>query len=226
MSTVSIAFVDDHPMFLDGLVMIFRGKSDFEVIGTGKCAADAVALAGLTRPDILIVDLSMPGDIFVAIEKIRKSSPDTKVIAFTAYTEVDLAIRALEAGVSGYVLKGSTDDELCTAIRSVLVGETFITQSFATKVIASLRGASTRNEVMHPIKLSYRDDQIIKLLLHGRTNREIAYQLRISEKTVKHYMTLLMQKLNVRNRVEVIIAVQKMSGQFNKPSNPKPEFVN
>ena len=158
----------------------------------------------------------MPGDPFEAIAKIAEFSPLTKVLAFTASAGIDYAVRALEAGVSGYVLKGSTANELSEAIQKVLTGDTFITPSFATKVIVALRDASLRKIAARAIKLSLREDQIIKLLLRGRTNKEIASQLKISEKTVKHYMTLLMQKLNVRNRLEVIIAAQKLGDEYRE----------
>ena len=214
MEKISVAFVDDHPVLLEGLVANFSSREEFSVIGTGVCAGDALLVATRDRPQVLVIDLNMPGDPFETIAKIAEFSSATKVIAFTASSGIDYAVRALEAGVSGYVLKGSTANELSDAIRKVLMGETFITPSFATKVIVALRDASVRKIAARAIKLSIREDQIVRLLLKGRTNKEIANQLNISEKTVKHYMTLLMQKLNVRNRVEVIIAAQKLGDEY------------
>ena len=108
----------------------------------------------------------------------------------------------------------------------MLTGETFITPSFATKVIVALRDASLRKLAARAIKLSIREDQIVKLLLRGRTNKEIANQLNISEKTVKHYMTLLMQKLNVRNRLEVIIAAQKLGEEYRDQGSARGGLIN
>src|SRR5690606_34044240 len=164
------------------------------------------------RPNIILLDLNMPGDAFGAISQIRVSSPETKIIVFTASAGIGHAVRALDAGATGYVLKGSTADELMQAIDIVLTGETFITPSFASKVISALRNASLRKAAADRVRLSVREDQIVRLLLLGRTNREIAQRLQISEKTVKRYMTLLMQKLQARNRVEVVLAAQELGG--------------
>ena len=153
----------------------------------------------------------MPGDVYRAIENAIKISPSTKIVAFTAATGVDSAIRALDAGASGYVLKGSNTAELIQAISSVQSGETYITQNFASRVIAGLRDASLRRKAAEAVILSIREQQIIRLLMRGKTNKEIAIAIKISEKTVKHYMTALMQKLQVRNRLEVVIAAQKFS---------------
>lgn len=213
MRRVSIAFVDDHPVLLGGLAYMFSEIPRFEVLGTGRCATDINELSN-KRPDIILVDLNMPGDAFAAIKRSRETSPPTRIIVFTASAGIDHAVKALEAGATGYVLKGSTDEELIQAIDTVLAGETFITPSFASKVIAALRSSSIRGLAAQKVRLSVREDQIVRLLLIGRTNKEIAMCLKISEKTVKHYMTLLMQKLHARNRVEVVLAVQEL-GSFN-----------
>jgi two-component system, NarL family, nitrate/nitrite response regulator NarL len=219
MAPISVVLIDDHPVLLDGLVSVFAARQNYSVVGIGMNARDAIDLAAREQPNILVMDLNMPGDVFEAISKISQSWPSTKVLAFTASVGIDYAVRALDAGVSGYVLKGSTADELSLAIESVLAGETFITPNFASKIIVALRDVSLRKIAARAIKLSIREDQIVKLLLRGRTNKEIASDLKISEKTVKHYMTLLMQKLNVRNRLEVIIAAQKFDGADRDPDS-------
>lgn len=215
MRQISIAFVDDHPVLLGGLAHIFSEMPEFEVVGTGRCASDVEQISE-KNPDVILVDLNMPGDAFSAIRRSHEISPPTHIIVFTASAGIDHAVKALEAGATGYVLKGSTDDELLQAIDTVMAGETFITPSFASKVISALRNTSTRKPVGQSVKLSVREDQIVRLLLMGRTNKEIAERLKISEKTVKHYMTLLMQKLHARNRVEVVLAAQEL-GTFVSP---------
>lgn len=221
MGRVSIAFVDDHPVLLDGLAHIFSELARFEVLAVGRCASDVVELAAAKHPDVVLLDLNMPGDAFAAILRTRELSPETKIVVFTASAGIDHAVRALEAGATGYVLKGSTDDELMQAIDTVLAGETFITPSFASKVIAALRAASVRRTAAQKVKLSVREEQIVRLLLLGRTNKEIAQRLQISEKTVKHYMTLLMQKLQARNRVEVVLAAQELGGYASDGSGAR-----
>lgn len=220
MGRTSIAFVDDHPILLEGLASIFAEIDRFKVVGKGKCASDAIDVMMKSHPDVILLDLNMPGDAFEAIAKIREISPQTRIIAFTASAAIDHAVRALEAGATGYVLKGSTDDELMQAIDTVVTGETFVTPSFASKVISALRNVSQRKTSGPQVKLSVREDQIVRLLLVGRTNKEIAQRLQISEKTVKHYMTLLMQKLQARNRVEVVLAAQELGGYVTDPGKP------
>jgi DNA-binding NarL/FixJ family response regulator len=205
--------VDDHPLFLAGVSTLFSGGGDYEVVATGSSASEAIEISRGKRPDLLIMDLNLPGDAFAAISEICGQFASTRIIVFTASTGIDAAVRALDAGASGYLQKGTTADELMVAVRAVLRGETFINQTFAAKVIAALRSAALRKIAAQSTRLSIREQQIVQHLLQGRTNREIAGRLAISEKTVKHYMTGLMQKLHARNRLEVVIAAQKLEGQ-------------
>jgi DNA-binding NarL/FixJ family response regulator len=208
---VSIALVDDHPLMIEGIVTLLSRAQGLEVLSTGSTARDIIDIASRFHPDVIIVDLSMSGDVYAAITTSIRLSPNTKIVAFTAATGVDFAIRALDAGANGYVLKGSSAAELIQAVESVRHGETYITQSFASQVIAGLRNASLRKLAAQAVRFSIRENQIVRLLLRGKTNREIAVSLKISEKTVKNYMTILMQKLSVRNRLEVVIAAQKLT---------------
>jgi two-component system, NarL family, nitrate/nitrite response regulator NarL len=211
MIATTIAVIDDHPLMIEAIHSLLNRTPGFKVIGTGTTAYDVVELCRNDQPQVAVVDLSIPGDVYSAIENAIKISPSTKIVAFTASTGVDSAIRALDAGASGYVLKGSNTAELIQAISSVQVGETYITQNFASRVIAGLRDASLRRKAAEAVILSIREQQIIRLLMRGKTNKEIAIAIKISEKTVKHYMTALMQKLQVRNRLEVVIAAQKFN---------------
>jgi two-component system nitrate/nitrite response regulator NarL len=221
MNRVSVAFIDDHPLFLAGVSSLFASQDRFRVVGLGSNATDALEIARGHNPAIMVMDLNMPGDAFAAITQISRAF-STKIIAFTASTGIDCAVRALDAGASGYVLKGSTADELLSAVELVVRGETFINQGLATKVIQALRTATNRPVQTGTLKLSAREQQIVQHLLRGLTNRAIADRLAISEKTVKHYMTVLMQKMHARNRLEVVIAAQKMEGSL--PEGGRPPF--
>ncbi len=121
------------------------------------------------------------------------------MVTFTASASVHHAVQALDAGASGYVLKGGPLSSLADAVDTVVQGETYITQGFATKVIAALRQVRSPNE----LRLSVREDQIIRLILEGKTNKQIGEILDIAEKTVKYYMTIIMQKLNVKTASEL-----------------------
>ncbi|ABE38795.1 LuxR C-terminal-related transcriptional regulator [Rhodopseudomonas pseudopalustris] len=217
MSRVSVALVDDHPLMIEAVFSLLSRIDSFEVVATGTSAKDVVDIGTLLRPEIMIVDLGLPGDVYAAIASVASNSCGTKLVAFTASTGVDTAIRALDSGASGYVLKGSSPDELLDAIASVRSGETYITRNFATQVISALRDATIRRRAAMAVKLSIREEQIVRLLLKGKTNKEIAHAISISEKTVKHYMTILMQKLQVRNRLEVVIAAQRLDAERQLP---------
>ncbi|RYG56142.1 MAG: response regulator transcription factor [Alphaproteobacteria bacterium] len=210
---ISIAFIDDHPLMVEAVTSLLLRTGGFQIMAAGGSADDVVEICRTARPQVMLVDLNMPGDVFAAIASTVALEPSTKVIAFTAATGVEPAIRALDAGAKGYVLKGSSARELIEAIMACVGGETYITRHFAGRVIATLRDTSLRRRAAEVVKLSTREQQIVRLLLHGKTNKEIAGTIRISEKTVKHYMTLLMQKLQVRNRLEVVIAAQKLDAR-------------
>ncbi len=203
--SVTVAFVDDHPTLLEGIRAIFSRRPGYKVVATGSCCAEALGIALEYKPNVLLIDLNMPGDAFECIAQIRKASPETKVVAFTASSGINHAIDALQAGANGYVLKGSPLGSLMEAIDAVMSGDTYISKGFATKVIAALA-----NPKASGIKLSVREEQIVALLLESRTNREIANQMKLSEKTIKNYMTLLMQKLRVRNRVGLVMAAKSL----------------
>ncbi|MBZ7927093.1 response regulator transcription factor (plasmid) [Ensifer adhaerens] len=207
---ISVAFVDDHPILLEGLVSLYSGKSDLNIVAKGENAVDALKIVEEHSPHVLVLDLSMPGDAVAAIEVIAQKYQDTRIIVFTANSSIETAIQVLNYGVAGYVLKGSSASDLHQAIRTVYDGDTFITAGFATKVIMAMKTAELRRRQQAQQRLSLREEQIVRHLMRGSTNREIAAYLDISEKTVKHYMTVLMQKLDVRNRLEVVLAAQRL----------------
>lgn len=208
--SLSVAFVDDHPILLEGLVSLYSTKEDLTIVGKGHTAVDAIKIAEEFSPDVIVVDLSMPGDSMAAVEVIIRTMTKTRVVIFTATSSIETAVKALNCGVSGYVLKGSSALDLYEAIIAASNGETYMTPGFATKVIMSMKTDEMRQKAMQTKRLSVREEQIVYHLMRGQTNREIAQSLDISEKTVKHYMTILMQKLDVRNRVEAVLAAQKI----------------
>ncbi len=208
MNAINICLIDDHPILLSGIMALFDSDPMINVKGTGDDANSAIALSNEHGPDVIVMDLNMPGNVIDAIKAIASSGETTKVLAFTAVSGVDYAIAALEAGAAGYVLKGSSIDDLKQAIEQVHLGESYISPSFASKVVAGMRTASLRRTARENCRFSVREEQVLRLLLLGHTNKEIAECLSISDKTVKHYMTVIMQKMNVRNRIEVVLAAR------------------
>lgn len=210
MTPISLAFVDDHPILLAGIAGIFKDIGSYNVVGLGNCADHVVKITRESAPDVIVVDLTMPGAVLEAISQVATENSKTKVLVFTASTSADQAIAALEAGATGYVLKGCSEEELVTAVQAVSAGNTYISPSFASKVVTGLRNISQRRENADVLRLTAREDQVLRLLLRGMTNREIATDLSLSDKTVKHYMTILMQRLQVRNRIEVVLAAREL----------------
>ena len=196
-------------MILQGIASLFRSDEKYDFVGTADTADTAFELAAANQLDIIVMDLSMPGDTLASIARIVAAVPATKVIIFTAFSSIDSALKALDAGASGFVLKGTPCADLFEAIDSVLAGQLYVTPHYAPQVMSGLRERTRRSSLQESVRLNVRERQIVGQLLQARTNREIALELKISEKTVKHYMTGLMLKLKARNRVEVVIAARQ-----------------
>jgi two-component system nitrate/nitrite response regulator NarL len=162
----------------------------------------------------MTLDLSMPGDVFAAIREIAEISPGTKVIIFTAYADVDLALQALDAGAHAFVLKGRPSDDLFAAIETVRKGGLFVSPDFSPKLIAGFRNRTRRERERTAARLSPREQQLVRCLFEAKSNKEIARTLNLTEKTVKHYMTNLMNKLKVKSRLEVVLAAQRLRGPY------------
>lgn len=203
---VRIGIVDDHPLLRQGVAATLKSVADFDLVAEGGSADEARDIAARERPDVLLMDVSMPGDTFAAVRAISKGQPTVKVMMLTVSEAEDDAYAAFEAGAQGYVLKGVSGPELVQAIRHVAGGEIFVTPSLAAHLLSHFR----RHESgVRGLELSQREDQVIREVARGLTNREVAEKLGLSEKTVKHYMTSVMHKLHVRNRVEAVTAVQR-----------------
>lgn len=218
MPDLSIAIVDDHPMLMEGIAALLKRWGGFMLAATGTVADHIVSITKTHRPDEMIVDLSMAGDVFQAIADALKIAPETKIVVFTASASTEDAIRALDAGAKGYVLKGSPGEDLFQALQAAQRGDIYVTPAFATKLICALKEKTLERQKAISNRLSVREQQIVNLLLLGKMNNEIARELSLSAKTVKGYMTNLMAKLNARNRLEVVLAAQKLAAGTNTPA--------
>jgi DNA-binding NarL/FixJ family response regulator len=221
MEPIRIGFVDDHPTLLAGIATIFADLPSFRIVGQGASADEALRIAEAENPDVMVLDLSMPGDVFSVIAAMTGRTPPARVVIFTAYANVEMALRALDAGAHGYVLKGQPAEELVEAIHSVLRGELFVSPDFAPKVMSGFRNRSKRERELRAARLSTRELQIVEALLQGHSNKEIARSLQLSEKTIKHYMTNLMNKLKVKSRLEVVLAAQALEAESRLSDGPE-----
>lgn len=165
-------------------------------------------LTAVDQPDVWVLDLGGAEYVFDTIAELARLIGQPKVIVFSHHSNVEYVMRVLDAGATGYLTYGCAAGELLDCVRAVLGGETFITPLIATKLIASLRSAALTKVTTKKLRLTLREEQIVALLRQGKTNREMAGELDLSEKTVKHYMTILMQKLEARSRLEVVLALK------------------
>jgi len=208
---VPLLIVDNHPATVEGLRHVLTSLGGFIVVATGRTSQDAIRLASEYPSAVMMMDLSVPGDTLGAVREISSKLSGIRVLVFTASGGVEHAVKALEAGARGYISKSSMMDEVAAGAKAVASGETYVSQDFGVGVITALRNASVRKIAAQALKLSAREDQIVALLVQGKTNKEIASHLRIAERTVKGYMTELMHKLKARNRVEAVIAAQNLT---------------
>lgn len=201
---IRLLLVDDHPLFRDGVAYSLQSQPDMTVVGQGESAADAVRLARDLAPDVVLLDISLPGGGIAAVGAVLSACPETKLIMLTASDEEDDLVAAMRAGAKGYILKGVAARELVGIVRSVWAGQGYVTPALA----AGLLAATSRPIAPAPdplAGLTAREREVLALVADGLSNKEVGARLHLSEKTVKHYMTVIMEKLGVRNRVEAAL---------------------
>jgi DNA-binding NarL/FixJ family response regulator len=204
-NSIRIAVIDDHPMFREGTVVVLTKANGIEVVGEGATATDAVAIAREHIPDVMLLDLHLPGGGIEAAASIARTCPNVRIVALTASEDEQDVTSALQAGARGYMLKGSSGDEVVETVRAVVRGETYVAPTLAARLLVN-RGKRIEVTADDDRRdLSSREEEIFALVAQGRSNKEVARSLNCTERTVKHHMTNIMQKLNVRNRVEAVL---------------------
>ncbi|WP_414482088.1 response regulator [Limnochorda sp.] len=201
METIRILIVDDHEVVRIGLRSLLERIGQFEVVGEAASAQEAIELARSRKPDVVVMDIRMPdGSGIEACRAIRSENEAIKVIMLTSYTDDEAIFASVMAGASGYVLKQIGSHELVEAIRTVAAGGSLLDPSITGKVLERMRGMS-REQQQHE-KLTDQELRILRLIADGRTNKEIAEALYLSEKTVRNYVSSILSKLNLSNRAE------------------------
>src|SRR5512140_654549 len=208
---IQIVIIDDHPLFRDGVVNTLNAESDFEVVGEGASADDAIRLTLDLLPDLVLLDLSIPGGGLNAAQVIAHRVPVTKIVILTASESEEDLMGALKVGARAYILKGVAARELVRIVRSTYAGEAYVTPTLAASLLSEMTGrASGTRAPSNPLdELSGREREILELVAAGKSNKEIGYELHLTEKTIKHHMTNILQKLQVRNRVEAALLAVK-----------------
>lgn len=215
--SIRILIVDDHPLFLDGLVATLSADDELDVVATGVDAASAVRGAREHQPDLALLDVAMPGGGIEAARLIGSASPATRVVMLTSSENEDDLLAAMEAGARGYVLKGVAGRELRIILKSVHRGEVYVAPGLAYAMIKGL----SRPRVADPLaELTTREREVLELVAAGLSNAEIGGRLGLAEKTVKHYMTAILGKLEVGSRVEAALLAYKAG---MRPDGREPE---
>lgn len=212
LKSLRIAIVDDHPLMRAGIEATLKRDTAIEVVATGANAQDAINIAKEFAPDIMLIDVNMPGNGMTAARSISKDCPEIRVLFLTVSERQEDVTNALEVGARGYILKGISGPDLLRTIHSVALGETYITPEFAARLLASPMGRplTSAKSIDPELHLSVREEQILREVALGQTNKEIAKKLELSEKTIKHYMSGILQKLSARNRVEAVVALKRL----------------
>ena len=203
--TIRLVIADDHPIYREGLARSLSDHEVFSVVGQAADAAGAVELARRMRPDVVLLDISMPGGGLMALDGIMKDAAPPAVAMLTVSEEDADIVDALKAGAKGYILKGIGSRELADVVRELAAGRTYLSPSLAMKVLEAMHRPKPQ-PVSSPVDdLTKREEDILRLVAAGKSNKEVARDLELQEKTVKHYMTAILQKLHARNRVEAAL---------------------
>ncbi|MFE3327080.1 response regulator [Streptomyces sp. NPDC059176] len=196
--TISVMLVDDHPVVREGLSSMLRSAGDISVVGQAGSGEEAIAVVARLAPDIVLLDLRMGGmDGVETTGHILRAAPATKVVIVTTYESDSDILRAVETGAAGYLLKGSSRDDLVHAVRAAARGETVVTPSLAPKLF--------RARSVEPPVLSEREREVLRLVGQGLTNADIGRRLFISEATVKTHLLRSFKKLRVSDRTAAVI---------------------
>jgi DNA-binding NarL/FixJ family response regulator len=194
---IRILVADDHPMLREGLVAVLGTQTDFDVVGEAADGSEVVRLAEKLRPDVILLDLEMPGvDGVAALEGLREAGSGARTIVFTAYDTDERILRSVRAGARGYLLKGASRAEIFGAIRTVYAGGSLLGPDVTTRLLDHMKH--------EPGSLTPRELEVLELISQGLQNSEIAGRLFVTERTVKFHVSSILAKLGADNRTEAV----------------------
>ncbi len=202
--TVRILIVDDHLIIREGLRLIFDTVPDLELVAEAVNGEDALAQVDVHHPDVVLMDLQMPVmDGITAVETLRQTHPDIAIVILTTYKENDLLLRGLRAGARGYLLKDTDRQTLINTVYAAARGETLLKPEILQRVLNYQEKAATpKKKIVNP--LSARETDVLTMVADGARNKEIAYQLNITERTVKAHLSHIFDKLDVDSRAAAV----------------------
>jgi len=199
---VRVLIVDDHEVVREGLRALLRRRTELAVVGEADSVASAIEEARRSEPDVVIMDIRLPdGSGVEACREIRAQRPETKVIMLTSYADDDAVFASIMAGATGYLLKQTRTQSLVDAIERAVRGESLLDPAVTQRVLERVRNAGSSKDDELSL-LSEQEQKILDLIAEGKTNKEIAQEVYLSDKTVKNYVSSILSKLNLRRRSE------------------------
>jgi DNA-binding NarL/FixJ family response regulator len=209
MTPIRIVVADDHPLYREGVARTLAESGRFAVVGEAATGAEAEALALRERPDLLLLDISMPGGGLATLRRVMAGEAPPRCAMLTVSEEDDDVMQALKAGAAGYILKGVGARDLVEILADLAEGRTYVAPSLAMKVLAAMNAPRDRRTATALDTLTKREEDILRRVAEGKSNKEVARDLDLQEKTVKHYMTTILQKLQARNRTEAALIARE-----------------
>jgi DNA-binding NarL/FixJ family response regulator len=208
---LSLLIVDDHEVVRQGLVALLGRRPEFQVVAEAGTAADAVAAARRLKPDLVIMDVRLPdGSGIEACREIRADLPETRVVILTSYPDEDAVLSAIVAGASGYLLKQVRARDLVAALEAVGRGESLLDPAVTGRVLERVRRIATSDQPDELAQLTAQEQKILLLVAEGMTNKEIAAEVFLSDKTVKNYVSSILAKLNLERRAQAAAYMAKV----------------
>ena len=200
-----VVIADDHPLYREGVARSLSETGRFSIVGEAANGPGALALVRAEKPDVVLLDISMPGGGIATLGQIMTLENPPRVAMLTVSEDDDDIMQALKTGALGYILKGVGSRELVQIVTDLAEGRSYVAPSLAIKMMAAMnapRAVAVKSELD---SLTKREEDILRLVSLGKSNKEVANDLDLQEKTIKHYMTAILQKLQVRNRTEAAI---------------------
>jgi len=207
---MKILLCDDQAVIRDGLEMLLNLEKDMQVIGSASDGAEAIELAAQKQPDLILMDLKMPGTNGIeATREIRARFPEIKILVLTTYDDDEWVFDTIRAGASGYLLKDTPRQKIVEAIRGTMDGKSFLDPSVAGKLMNQVASNQTQPASVLAERLTERELDVLRLIAKGFNNSDIAAQLHLSEGTVRNHVSAILEKLNVSDRTQAaVIAIQ------------------
>jgi DNA-binding NarL/FixJ family response regulator len=203
--TIRVAIADDHRVVRVGLEQLLATFDDVELVGSAEGGEQAVSLCVAERPDVMLLDLSMPDlDGIEVTRRLADGAPETRIVVFTSFSDRERIVQALDAGAIGYLLKDAEPDEIHTAIRAASRGEAPLAPKAAAALLAERSGRPSTG-----VDLTAREREVLALVVAGMANKQIARRLGISEKTVKGHLTNLFQRIGVADRTQAALWAER-----------------